>query len=113
MGEAAAELADVVIITDDNPRTEDPAAIRAATLDGARRRAAVGDREVTVVDGGDRSTAIRQALQLAGPSDVIALLGKGHERGQEIGGQVLPFDDTDQLVTGWQQQRNGRPKADS
>lgn len=105
MGRTAAELADIVIITDDNPRTEDPAAIRAAALAGARRQAADGARQVTVLDGGDRAAAIRQALQSSQPGDVIAVLGKGHERGQEVAGRVLPFDDAEQLVTAWRECR--------
>jgi UDP-N-acetylmuramoyl-L-alanyl-D-glutamate--2,6-diaminopimelate ligase len=50
---------------------------------------------VTVIDGGDRAAAIQEALRNAGPADVIAVLGKGHERGQQIGGRVLPFDDAE------------------
>jgi UDP-N-acetylmuramoyl-L-alanyl-D-glutamate--2,6-diaminopimelate ligase len=103
MGAVAAQLADVVIITDDNPRSEDPADIRAAALAGAREQAAGADRPVMVLDGGDRAAAIRRALVIAGPADVVAVLGKGHERGQEIDGQVLPFDDAQQLRSAWQQ----------
>ncbi|GAA1743754.1 UDP-N-acetylmuramoyl-L-alanyl-D-glutamate--2,6-diaminopimelate ligase [Luedemannella helvata] len=86
MGAAAAEGADLVIVTDDNPRTEDPAAIRAQVLAGA-----TGAGEVIEVAG--RRAAIAEAVRLARPGDVIALLGKGHERGQEVNGQVHPFDD--------------------
>nr|WP_168207579.1 UDP-N-acetylmuramoyl-L-alanyl-D-glutamate--2,6-diaminopimelate ligase [Microlunatus elymi] len=111
MGAVAAELADMVIITDDNPRTEDPASIRAAALDGARQQAAHQSRPVVVLDGGDRAAAIRTALRQAGPHDVIALLGKGHERGQEITGRVLPFDDVEQLLTGWQDVRDAGEQA--
>jgi UDP-N-acetylmuramoyl-L-alanyl-D-glutamate--2,6-diaminopimelate ligase len=93
MGRAAAEGADLVLVTDDNPRTEDPAAIRAEVLAGAR--AAVGGAEVAEAPG--RAAAIEEAVRRARPGDVIALLGKGHERGQEVAGQVHPFDDRDQL----------------
>lgn len=86
MGAAAAEGADLVIVTDDNPRTEDPAAIRAQVLAGAITHAAAAE-----VPG--RRAAIDQAVRLARPGDIIALLGKGHERGQEINGEVHPFDD--------------------
>jgi UDP-N-acetylmuramoyl-L-alanyl-D-glutamate--2,6-diaminopimelate ligase len=91
MGAAAARGADLVIVTDDNPRTEDPAAIRAAVLAGT----ADGPAEVVEVD--DRRAAIELAVRRAGPGDVVALLGKGHERGQEVGDRVLPFDDRDEL----------------
>ncbi|MEV6927000.1 UDP-N-acetylmuramoyl-L-alanyl-D-glutamate--2,6-diaminopimelate ligase [Dactylosporangium sp. NPDC051485] len=95
MGRAAAEGADLVIVTDDNPRTEDPAAIRAEVLAGARG-ATGGAAAVVEVDG--RRAAIAHAVAQAKPGDVIALLGKGHERGQEINGEVLPFDDRVELA---------------
>ncbi len=88
MGEAAARGADVVIVTDDNPRSEDPAAIRAAVVEGVLR-----------VDGmqagsdGDRRRAIGHAVALAAHGDVVLVLGKGHEQGQEVAGIVTPFDD--------------------
>jgi UDP-N-acetylmuramoyl-L-alanyl-D-glutamate--2,6-diaminopimelate ligase len=101
MGEAAARHADVVIATDDNPRSEDAAAIRAQLIGGARA-AVVRDRLATeVIDGGDRRSAINLALQLATPGAVIAILGKGHELGQEIGGKVLPFSDPVVAVEEW------------
>ncbi len=87
MGEIAARLADLVIVTDDNPRTEDPAAIRAAVLEGARG----GSAEVLEV--GDRRLAIREAVLRAEPGDVVLIAGKGHETGQEVHGEVHPFDD--------------------
>jgi UDP-N-acetylmuramoyl-L-alanyl-D-glutamate--2,6-diaminopimelate ligase len=83
MGAATARLADVAIVTDDNPRSEDPAAIRAAV-----RAACPAAREI-----GDRAKAIAAALEGLGPGDVLAVAGKGHEQGQTIGGEVLPFDD--------------------
>jgi UDP-N-acetylmuramoyl-L-alanyl-D-glutamate--2,6-diaminopimelate ligase len=85
MGAAAARLADVAIVTDDNPRSEDPARIRAAVL-----AACPGGREV-----GDRARAIAEALSGLGPGDVLAVAGKGHEQGQTIGDTVIPFDDAD------------------
>ncbi len=93
MGAAAARTADVVIITDDNPRTEDPAAIRAELLAAADQTA---NAKVIEVDG--RRAAIGEAVRLAAPGDVIALLGKGHERGQEVRGEVYPFDDRVELA---------------
>jgi len=83
MGAAAARLADRVIVTDDNPRGEEPGAIRRAILDGAP-----GAEEVA-----GRREAIRLALAEAGPGDVVLLAGKGHEQGQILGDKVLPFDD--------------------
>ena len=83
MGAAAARFADLAIVTDDNPRSEDPAAIRAADL-----AACPGAREI-----GDRAAAIAAALEALGPGDVLAVAGKGHEQGQTIGGVVVPFDD--------------------
>jgi UDP-N-acetylmuramoyl-L-alanyl-D-glutamate--2,6-diaminopimelate ligase len=87
MGEIAARLADVVVVTDDNPRTEDPASVRAAVLAGARGGSA------EVLEEGDRRRAIRTALQRAEPGDVVLVAGKGHETGQEVGDEVHPFDD--------------------
>lgn len=91
MGEAAAREAAVVVVTDDNPRGEDPQSIRAAVLVGARREAE--KTGATVVDGGDRRAAIAMALHRAAEGDWVAILGKGHERGQEIAGTITPFDD--------------------
>ncbi len=87
MGEIAGRLADVVLVTDDNPRSEDPAAIRAAVLEGTR-----GGR-AGVAEIGDRRLAIREAVRRAGPGDVVLIAGKGHESGQEVDGVVHPFDD--------------------
>lgn len=107
MGAAAAELSDLVIITDDNPRSEDPRLIRAAALTGAREQADRQPRPVEIVDGGDRAAAIARALAAAGSDDVVAVLGKGHERGQEINGTVLAFDDAEQLVASWREPAAG------
>ncbi len=90
MAEIASRLADVLVITDDNPRTEDPAAIRAAMLAGA-----TGGAEVHEV--GDRREAIRLAVSLAKTGDVVVVAGKGHESGQELQGVVTPFDDREVL----------------
>ena len=89
MGSAAAEGADIVLVTDDNPRTEDPAAIRAQVLAGTAGKGQ---------DVAGRRAAIDQAVALARPGDIIALLGKGHESGQEVNGEMLPFDDRTELA---------------
>jgi len=91
MGAAAASLADVAILTSDNPRSEDPLAILAAMLEGA-----VGvDRQqrAHVIVEPDRAAAISLAIAGAGKGDVVLVAGKGHERGQYVGGSVIPFDD--------------------
>jgi UDP-N-acetylmuramoyl-L-alanyl-D-glutamate--2,6-diaminopimelate ligase len=89
MGEAAARGADVVIVTDDNPRSEDPAEIRAAVLSGAAP--ILGSRAFEVPD---RARAIHVAVHAyCAPGDVLLVLGKGHEQGQEMAGVVRPFDD--------------------
>lgn len=86
MGQAAAEHADIVFVTDDNPRTEDPAAIRAAVLQGAP--------DATEVP--DRAEAILRAVDALQPGDALLIAGKGHETGQIVGSDVLPFDDAEQ-----------------
>jgi UDP-N-acetylmuramoyl-L-alanyl-D-glutamate--2,6-diaminopimelate ligase len=83
MGQVAARLSDLVIVTDDNPRTEDPGAIRRAVLAGAPAA-----REVP-----GRREAIAAAVAEAGEGDIVLLAGKGHEQGQILGDRVLPFDD--------------------
>jgi UDP-N-acetylmuramoyl-L-alanyl-D-glutamate--2,6-diaminopimelate ligase len=83
MGKTAAQLADCVVVTDDNPRSEDPAAIRRAILEGAP-----GAQEIP-----DRREAIGACIAKLGPGDVLLIAGKGHETGQIIGKQVLPFSD--------------------
>lgn len=84
MGRVASELADVAVVTSDNPRSEEPGTIIAEVLEGV-----AGD----VVVEPDRRAAIERAVDEARPSDVIVIAGKGHEQGQEVGGVVLPFDD--------------------
>ena len=85
MGAAGARHADVVIVTDDNPRTEDPAQIRAQVLEGCPSATEIGDRAL----------AIAEAIASLGPSDVLVIAGKGHESGQTIGTDVVPFLDAD------------------
>lgn len=92
MGRAAARTADVVVVTDDNPRSEEPAAIRSAILAGAREAGTAAE----LYDVGGRAAAVEQAIGLAhdgGPGSVVAIVGKGHETGQEVAGTVHPFDD--------------------
>ena len=84
----------MVVVTDDNPRTEDPAAVRTAVRAGAEQAAA----PAKVIEVAGRRAAIDEAVRLAGPGDVVAVLGKGHERGQEVNGEVLPFDDRIELA---------------
>lgn len=83
MGKVAADLSDHVIVTDDNPRSEEPSAIRAAVLAGAPNAQEIGGRR----------DAIAAAIAQAGAQDIVLLAGKGHEQGQIIGDRVLPFDD--------------------
>jgi UDP-N-acetylmuramoyl-L-alanyl-D-glutamate--2,6-diaminopimelate ligase len=106
MGEVAAELADLVVVTDDNPRDEDPAVIRAAVLDGAARAARRPAAEV--VEIADRREAITHAVAWARRGDVVVIAGKGHETGQTGGGQTQPFDDRDELAAALES-RGGQP----
>jgi UDP-N-acetylmuramoyl-L-alanyl-D-glutamate--2,6-diaminopimelate ligase len=87
MGSIACELADRVIVTDDNPRTEDAARIRAQVLAGCTRATEIGDR----------SEAIRTAIAGLDEGDVLVVAGKGHESGQIVGTRTLPFDDAEQV----------------
>ena len=84
MGKIAVELADVVVVTSDNPRSENPVAIIEDILQGAGANVEIDP---------DRRTAIARAIELAEPGDVVLIAGKGHEQGQEIDGRKLPFDD--------------------
>lgn len=95
MGEAAVRRSDVLIVTDDNPRSEDPAAIRAAMLAGARAVGPAAGGEVLEI--GDRREAIAHAVSLARAGDIVLIAGKGHETGQEVQGVVHPFSDRDEL----------------
>lgn len=88
MGRAAAETADIVVVTDDNPRSEDPAAIRAAILEGAP-----GAIEIA-----GRGRAIGEAVAMLRPGDVLCVAGKGHETGQEIKGEIFPFSDREAVL---------------
>jgi UDP-N-acetylmuramoyl-L-alanyl-D-glutamate--2,6-diaminopimelate ligase len=92
MGEIAAELADLVVVTDDNPRSEDPAAIRREIVAGAAGGPA------RLVEIGDRRAAIEHAVAWAGPGDVVVVAGKGHETGQRAGAETRPFDDRVELA---------------
>ena len=86
MGAAAEANADVVFVTDDNPRSEDPASIRAAVMEGCPHATEVGDR----------AEAILRGIDVLEPGDALLIAGKGHETGQTIGDDVLPFDDVEQ-----------------
>ncbi len=88
MGEAAVKHADVVIVTDDNPRSEDPAVIRREALAGAP-----GAREI-----GDRALAIHDAIAALGDGDILVIAGKGHETGQIVGSETRPFSDRDEAI---------------
>jgi UDP-N-acetylmuramoyl-L-alanyl-D-glutamate--2,6-diaminopimelate ligase len=85
MGAIAARQADVVIVTDDNPRGEDPGSIRAQILKGAPK----------AIEVGDRAQAIREAVVMLRAGDALMIVGKGHETGQVIKGVVHPFSDQD------------------
>src|SRR5205085_1215384 len=92
MGEIAARLADLSVVTSDNPRSEDPEAIIGEILDGVPGYAGEGREDVMVEP--DRRAAIGLAVNAAGPGDTVVIAGKGHEEGQEFeGGRRIPFDD--------------------
>ncbi len=90
MGKAVADYADVAIVTDDNPRSEDPATIRLAVKEGAPEADDIGDRTQAILTGVDALTR---------PGDCLLIAGKGHEQGQEVGDEMRPFDDGDQART--------------
>jgi UDP-N-acetylmuramoyl-L-alanyl-D-glutamate--2,6-diaminopimelate ligase len=92
MGEVAARLADITIVTDDNPRSEDPSDIRRAVLRGARSVAGADVREI-----GDRAKAIAAGVALLAPGDVLLIAGKGHETGQILGNRTVPFSDQQEV----------------
>ena len=87
MGAVAAKLADDVIVTDDNPRTENAEMIRAAVMAGCPDAQNIGDREA----------AIRAGIERLGPQDCLVIAGKGHEQGQIVGAKVIPFSDVEQV----------------
>ena len=89
MGALAAEASDYLIVTDDNPRSEDPADIRQMVLAGI-------ENADHVSEVGDRAEAILRAVDMLGPGDGLLITGKGHETGQIIGQDVLPFNDAEQ-----------------
>lgn len=101
MGEAAARLSRLVVVTDDNPRTEDPAAIRAEVLAGARGHGA------EVVETPGRAAAIAEAIARTGRDGVVAILGKGHERGQILADRVVDFDDVTVAREQWARLQGG------
>ena len=113
MGAAAASLADVAILTSDNPRSEDPLAILAAMLDGVL--SVPQDERARVIIEPDRAAAIGRAVSLAAAGDVIVVAGKGHETGQYVANAVLPFDDRQVTALALHQQADAqrpRPVSD-
>ncbi len=103
MGAAAAERSHLLVVTDDNPRTEDPGSIRAAMLAGT------GQSGGEVVEVPGRGAAIAHALSRATAGSVVAILGKGHERGQQVGQDVLDFDDAVEARRAWLKNTEGNP----
>jgi UDP-N-acetylmuramoyl-L-alanyl-D-glutamate--2,6-diaminopimelate ligase len=102
MGEIAARLADVALVTSDNPRSEDPEAIIQEILTGTAGGSA------RVVSEVNRERAIAEAIGLAQPGDVVVIAGKGHEQGQEFAaGRKLPFDDVDVARTALRMRHSG------
>ena len=93
MGAEAAKSADLVVVTDDNPRTEDPAAIRAAVLAGARE----ADADAEIVEVSPRGKAIDALVEWAQPGDAVIVVGKGHEVGQLVSTEKLHFDDREEM----------------
>ena len=109
MGAAAATRADLTVVTDDNPRSEDPATIRAAVVDGAREAAPQGDiREV-----GSRARAIDEVVDWAEPGDAVIVVGKGHEVGQLVNGKTLHFDDREEMARAIEKKLAGTLQRDT
>ncbi|WP_420099996.1 UDP-N-acetylmuramoyl-L-alanyl-D-glutamate--2,6-diaminopimelate ligase [Corynebacterium sp.] len=106
MGAEAAKVADLVIVTDDNPRDEDPATIRAEVLAGARDIA--DTRGVDLREIGDRADAIRASVAWARRGDIVIVAGKGHETGQIVGDTVLEFDDVAVLEQALRDRQDGQ-----
>ncbi|WP_069848209.1 UDP-N-acetylmuramoyl-L-alanyl-D-glutamate--2,6-diaminopimelate ligase [Actinoalloteichus hymeniacidonis] len=96
MGSEAARRADLVVVTDDNPRSEDPTSIRSEMLAGAL--AVPSAQRGEIVEIGDRRAAITEAVSRARPGDILVVAGKGHETGQQVGDLMLPFSDRDVLA---------------
>jgi UDP-N-acetylmuramoyl-L-alanyl-D-glutamate--2,6-diaminopimelate ligase len=95
MGMVAARLSDAVVITSDNPRSEDPLAIIEEIRRGIPAGEAASDRAPDVIAVVDRAAAIEKAVAMARPGDLVLIAGKGHEKTQHIGDRVLAFDDAD------------------
>jgi len=109
MGAAAASLADVAVLTSDNPRSEDPLAILAAMLDGVL--SVPQAQRARVIVEPDRAAAIGQAVSMAAAGDVIVVAGKGHETGQYVAGRVLPFDDREVTASALERVAKDQPPA--
>jgi UDP-N-acetylmuramoyl-L-alanyl-D-glutamate--2,6-diaminopimelate ligase len=99
MGEIAARAADVVIVTDDNPRSEEPGSIRAAIIEGAK-----GAGPAQLIEIADRGEAISQAVATLRAGDALVVAGKGHETGQIVGDRILPFSDHEAVTKALQEQ---------
>jgi UDP-N-acetylmuramoyl-L-alanyl-D-glutamate--2,6-diaminopimelate ligase len=104
MGAEAARRAELLVITDDNPRSEQPSAIRAAMRVGALAAPPLGE----VLEVGDRRDAIAAAVARARANDVLVVAGKGHETGQEVAGVRRPFSDVDELAAAIRDRESGR-----
>lgn len=111
MGMVAARLSDVVVITSDNPRTEDPARIIEEIARGIPAGSQSAVRALSVESVVDRAEAIERAIAMATAGDVVLVAGKGHEKYQQIGDRVLPFDDGDVARAGLARRRPDRSKA--
>ncbi|PQM74449.1 Mur ligase family protein [Corynebacterium sp. J010B-136] len=105
MGAAAANRADFVVVTDDNPRTEDPAPIRQAVMAGAREAAEKAGRDVEIREIASRAEAIDEVVNWATSGDAVIVVGKGHEVGQLIGETMHHFDDREELARALQSKR--------
>ncbi len=111
MGMVAARLSDVVVITSDNPRSEDPQRVIDEITRGIPAGSQGPGRTPTVLSLVDRAEAITRAVELAQTGDVVLIAGKGHEKYQQIGDRVLPFDDVEVARTALARRRTRRPKA--
>lgn len=111
MGMVAARLSDVVLITSDNPRSEDPARIIDEVRRGIPAGTQAGGRQTEVMSIVDRAEAIERAVAMANPDDLILIAGKGHEKYQQIGDRVLPFDDVAVARSALAHRSAGRSKA--